>query len=290
MPSIKIDGKTKITGIIGNPIEHTCSPVMQNAAFSKAGLNWVYLPFLVREEREVGQALNGLKAIGCQGLNITMPYKRSVISFMNELTFQAQVAQAVNTVQFTDGKLIGYNTDGQGLVDSLREEASLELAGETVLLIGAGGAARSIAVALATAQAKEIIIVNRTLDRAKNLAGIISSNFSNTTIKTLLPGDEDIIEAFKVSRLIVNATSVGMLTNPGLPIDANEVSHRHVVYDVVYEPLETAFLKAARLRGAKTINGLAMLLYQGARSFTIWTGKPAPLKEMKEALKNLKTF
>jgi len=281
---MKIDGNTKLTGIIGYPIEHTLSPVFQNAAFEKVGLNWAYLPFLVSPGR-LGEAIAGLKVLNFIGINVTMPHKKEVIKYLDELSPAARIAGVANTILFKKNILVGYNTDGQGFVESLRKDARFSPRGKNVILIGAGGAAKSIAVSLALAGIKRLIIINRTPTRAQRLQRLISDNFPHCLVKVLPENDEKIVSLKSESHLIVNATSVGMLSNPGLPMGTEGIGRKHLVYDVIYEPAETQFLIDAKKRGAKTLNGAYMLLYQGVASWQIWTGQSAPIAAMAAALK-----
>lgn len=280
---MKIDGKTKLTGIIGYPIEHTLSPVFQNAAFKKVGLNWVYLPLLVRPI-QLGSAIKGLKALNFVGINVTMPHKREVIKYLDELSPTVRISGVANTILFKKNSLVGYNTDGQGFVESLKRNVKFSPRGKNVLLIGAGGAAKSIAVSLALAGIKRLVIINRTPERAQRLQRLIHDNFPRCIVKVLAANDEKIVSLQSESQLIVNATSIGMLSNPGLPIGMENIGRKHLVYDVIYEPTETQFLIDAKKRGAKTLNGAYMLLYQGIASWQIWTGQSAPVAAMTAAL------
>lgn len=280
---MKINGQTKITGIIGYPIEHTLSPAFQNAAFKAAGFNWVYVPLLVRPD-QLEAAMTGAKAMNFAGLNVTMPHKKEVIKYLDELSDSARLAEAVNTVEFKKSRLIGHNTDIVGFLDSLERDAGYSLQKKNVLLIGAGGAAQSVAVAVAKAGAEQIAILNRTAEKAERLRQLIEANFPRCMVKISSPNDEELVSLKSESHLIVNATSVGMISNPGLPVGMERIGPNHLVYDVIYYPLETAFLREAKERGAKVLNGVRMLLYQGAKAWQIWTGRPAPFAEMAEAL------
>lgn len=278
--SAQISGKTLFTGIIGYPIEHTLSPSFQNAAFNAVGLDWVYLPFAVAP-KDLESAVLGLAACGCRGLNVTMPHKQAVMLIVDDLDESARLARAVNTIQLKGGRLIGYNTDGLGFIRSLKDETGYIPEGKAVLIAGAGGAARSVAVALAGAGASEIKILNRTRQKAEEIVGMIKSDFP---MCRAVVGEIDDPAEVTGHDLIVNATSMGMEANPEGPLALDLLLPTQIVYDVVYWPSETRFLKAARRRGAKTVNGAKMLLYQGAEAFTIWTGLPAPLNRMAKAL------
>jgi len=277
---MNIDGATAFTGIIGWPIEHTLSPVFQNAAFAHAGLDWVYLPFKVAPDK-LEQALRGLAAAGCRGLNVTMPHKQEAHDLVDEIAESAAIVSAVNTIEFKGGRLIGHNTDGPGFISSLAQEAGFKPAGARVLIIGAGGAAQSIALSLAAAGASGIKILNRTPAKAENIVGLIRSNFSGCSASA---GDVRDAAAVADSDLVVNATSVGMAANPGVPLAPDHLQSGQIVCDVIYWPSETEFLRLAKQRGAKTVNGTSMLLHQGAAAFTVWTGLSAPIREMAAAL------
>lgn len=277
---MKIDGATAFTGIIGWPIEHTLSPIFQNAAFADVGLNWVYLPFKVSPD-QLEQALRGLAAAGCRGLNVTMPHKQEAYALVDDIAESAAVVRAVNTIEFKGGRLIGHNTDGPGFISSLAQEAAFKPVGARVLIVGAGGAAQSIALSLAAAGASAIKILNRTPEKAENIVGLIRTDFSECSASA---GDVRDAAAVAESDLIVNATSVGMAANPGAPLALDHLQSGQIVCDVIYWPAETEFLRQAKQRGAKTVNGTSMLLHQGAAAFTVWTGLPAPIREMAAAL------
>lgn len=280
---MKIDGKTKLVGIIGWPIEHTFSPSLHNAAFTEVGLDWAYLPLSVSPD-DLEAAVDGIKAMGFMGFNVTMPHKKTVIEYLDGLSEEAILADAVNTVKRDDDRLIGHNTDGRGFIESLKMDADFLPEGKDALIIGAGGAARSVAISLAMSNVSSLTVVNRTSNKAKILTALIKDNFPECEVKVLSQNDEKIVSAKKSSQLIVNATSKGMRDNPGLPIDIDGISSGHLVYDLIYDPVETDFLKRASELGAKTINGMKMLLYQGMIAWEIWTGLKPPADKMAETL------
>jgi shikimate dehydrogenase len=279
---VEINGRTKFCGIIGYPIEHTLSPAFQNAAFKETGLNWVYLPLEIEPHR-LAEALAGLAAAGCRGLNVTMPHKGRAFSLVDETDEFARMVQAVNTIEFRDGRLIGHNTDGPGFLRSLKEEAGFDPAGRRGLIIGAGGAAQSIALALAGAGISEIKILNRTVDKAEKIRGLVGEYFPACGVSIGAAGPAVDVADFE---LVVNATSLGMDSNPGQPLSPEFLRAGQVVYDIIYAPPETDFLRSAKKRGARTVNGASMLLYQGAAAFTVWTGLPAPLSVMTAKLES----
>lgn len=277
---MKINGSTVFTGIIGYPVEHTLSPAMQNAAFNKVGLNWKYLPFNVPPE-EVKEALLGLAVCGCRGLNVTMPHKQDVFNLVDSVEESARLLGMVNTVEFVGSKLVGHNTDGLGFLKSLKVEGSFDPAGKACLIIGAGGVGQSIALSLASSGAAEIKVLNRTPEKAENIVVQINEQFSGCEGSI---GDIENPAELVDYDLIVNATSVGMEANPGLPVTLDALESWQIVYDVIYRPSETDFLKEAKDKGAKVINGTGMLLNQGAEAFSIWTGLHAPIEKMAAAL------
>jgi len=266
------DAKTRLCGIIGNPVEHSLSPAMHNAAFEQLGLNFAYLAFRVTD---VEGAVRGVRALGLRGLSVTVPHKVSVIPFLDEIDPVARAIGAVNTVVNDDGRLKGYNTDWTGFVRSL--EAHVPAAGRRVALLGAGGAARAIAFGLREKGAT-LTILNRAeeIDMARALAAEIGCPF----------GDLDRIDAVTGANIVVNATSVGMAPlQDRTVIDASLLSPDQVVVDIVYNPMETRFLREARARGCRTVPGYEMLLLQGVTQLELWTGKAAPVELMRSILK-----
>jgi shikimate dehydrogenase len=276
---VEINGRTKFCGIIGYPIEHTLSPAFQNAAFDETGLNWVYLPFEIEPGR-LPEALAGLRAAGCRGLNVTMPHKGHAFLLVDEADEFARMVRAVNTIEFRGGRLIGHNTDGPGFLRSLEDDAGFDPRGRRALIIGAGGAAQSIALALAGAGTAEIKILNRTAEKAEKIIGIVGEFFPSCGVSIGSEPAEDIAEF----DLVVNATSLGMDSNPGQPVPSELLRPGQVVCDIIYAPPETRLLRAAKHMGARTVSGAGMLLYQGAAAFTVWTGMAAPLGRMAETL------
>lgn len=273
-----ISGKTRILGIIGDPVEHSRSPQMQNSALAAVGLDYIYVPFHVRSEL-LGEAVAGLRAAGVTGFNVTIPHKVAIIPFLDRLSPEAAEIGAVNTVCNENGTLIGYNTDGIGLVSSLRSELGFELSGRKLIVIGAGGAARAAIHACSAAGASQLIIVNRTLDKA---AGIASR------YKVLFPKVHFICcRSLSVpdytADLLINTTSIGM-DGVSPAADIEMIGSDCAVYDMIYVPSETPLLSSARRRGLRCANGLGMLAAQGERSFTIWTGVTPPAEVMKNVL------
>lgn len=275
-----ITGKTKILGIFGYPIEHTLSPFMHNAAFKSLKLDYCYIPFRVRPE-DLREAVTALSALDIRGVNITIPHKESVIPFLDRLDREAELIGAVNTVLNEDGKLIGYNTDGSGFIRSLKEEGGVNPKGKSVMIIGAGGAARAIAFSLAIEGADKIFINDIISEKAKELSSAVSDKTPTEVIYI-----KDLKEGTGEVDILINATPLGMKKGDPLPISSELLSSRLMVCDIVYYPPETPLLKEARKRGIKTLGGLGMLLYQGALAFEIWTDKEPPIEVMRKALES----
>jgi len=275
-----ISGRTKIFGIFGYPVEHTFSPSMHNAAFSKLGIDACYVPFAVNPDT-LDDAAKAIIPLGLHGLNVTVPHKEKIIPYLDELTEEAQLIGAVNTIEIKDRKLIGHNTDGRGFLRSLREDAKFNPKGKCFLFIGSGGAARAVGFSLALAGAKEIVFYDVDLHKANALAQDI--NQKTGADAKIISGDL-LAESAADSDCLVNATPLGLKKTDPLPLEIDSVLKKHLVCDLVYNPPETRFLKAAKKKGAKRLSGLGMLLYQGVIAFEIWTGKKAPVVIMKKSL------
>lgn len=271
---------TEILGIIGYPISHTLSPLMHNTAIKELGLDYIYLPFEVKKEN-IALAIGGLKGLGIGGINVTIPHKESVIPYLDTLDDSAGLIGAVNTIKLEDGSLKGYNTDGLGFLKSLKTDAQEEAKEKNIIIMGAGGAARAIAIQMALEEAKSITIANRTVERGMELAEHINAKCK---VKAISLNDSSLIEYFRRADIIINTTSVGMKDSdtPLFPYDY--ISDRHLVCDIVYKPIETKLLKEASARGAKFLNGLGMLVYQGSLSFKIWTGHEMPVEIVRKVL------
>ena len=280
-------GKTKVCGIIGDPIEHTVSPQMHNAAFAKMGIDYLYIPFRVRKEG-LGKAIEGMRALNIRGLNVTIPHKVAVIPFLDELDPLAEKIGAVNTIVNEDGVLKGYNTDATGFLQALLERGT-EPRGKNMVILGAGGASRAISFILAEGDA-HLVILNRLLelDWAEELAHRLSQTF-NQEVKALKLDEENLAMVLDRADILVNATSVGMSPNiDETPVPAKLLKPGLVVFDIVYNPIKTRLLREAEAAGAKTINGVDMLVWQGASSVEMWTGLREPIELMREeAIKGL---
>ena len=282
-----ITGKTRVCGVIGDPIEHTMSPAMHNAAFEEMGMDYRYVPFRVKRE-ELGKAVEGMRALNIRGLNVTIPHKVAIMPFLDKLDPLAERIGAVNTIVNDNGVLTGYNTDATGFLQALLERG-VEPEGKNVVILGAGGASRAISFILAEKGA-DLVILNRRLelDWAEELAQRISQAFGRG-VRALELSEKNLSLALERADILVNATSVGMSHEAGeTPIPARLLKANLVVFDIVYNPVQTRLLTEAEAAGAGTISGLDMLVWQGALSFEKWTGRKAPVDLMKrEAIEAL---
>jgi len=278
---MNIKGSTNIVGLIGHPVEHSFSPPMHNAAFQKLGMDYAYVAFDVNPT-DLSSAIEGAKSLNIKGFNVTIPHKIEVMQYLDELDEVAKLIGAVNTIDFKELK--GYNTDGIGAVRAIEEVTSIK--DKKIIVAGAGGASRAISFYLAKFGASSITILNRNVDKAKNL--------SDDVLASDLIGDVNFASISEIDNylpdadILVDTTPLGM--DPHVndePIATAENMHEDlVVFDAVYNPNETVLLKEAIKAGAKPIYGIKMLLYQGAESFKIWTGRDAPIDVMQEALNN----
>ncbi len=269
----RITGKTKITGIFGYPIEHTLSPIMHNAAFKALGLDYCYVPFLVHPEH-LQDAVKSIRALNLCGVNVTIPYKEKVMPLLDEIHEEASLVGAVNTIVNRNGKLTGHNTDGKGFIQSLRE-SGISLAGKDILIIGAGGASRTISYYLCQ-KSKSVVIYNRTYERAKKLVNDLKKLCKNVSLQKTI----SYVENF---HMIINATPLGLNNEDPAPFDTSLLRNKQIVCDLIYK--ETRLLKEASQKGCMTIDGSGMLLWQGMLSFELWTGKKPPAEVMRKALK-----
>ena len=278
---MKINGATKIVGLIGYPIEHTLSPVMHNRAFEYLDLNYVYLAFPVRESN-LKEALKGLSALGMVGVNVTLPYKEKVCEYLDEVTKEAKLTRAVNTIQVKGNSLIGHNTDGKGFVISLTQRTGINLEGKRVVIIGAGGGSRAVSIQLAQEGVARIILSDTIFDKARKLTTHLKKNIPQAEVSAARK--EGLERAIKEADILINATPVGMRPDDPLPINPKLLHPNLLVYDLIYNPPQTKLLTEAKKAGAKTLNGMGMLLHQGALAFTIWTGREAPIEVMAQTL------
>ncbi len=263
-------------------MSHSLSPRLQNAAFAALGLDYVYVPLPVRAA-EVGAAVRGLAALGFRGANVTIPHKGAVIPYLDELSEDARLADAVNTIVVDEGFLRGYNTDVEGVRAALVAVAGDSLSGDPALILGAGGAARAAALALARLGCP-LTIVNRTPAAAEHLSALITTGVPGASCDRLALSALTEREVER-QRVVVNATSLGMAGEGKVPaLLADNVTAGQVVFDAVYASAPTDFLVAARARGATIVDGLTMLLGQAGEAFSLWTGAPAPLEVMRDAV------
>lgn len=269
--------------IFGDPIEHSLSPAMQNAALKAAGIDGLYIPWRVKAAglSTAFESLRGMENFG--GANVTLPHKEQAASLVDDVSSDAASVGAVNTLVSRGGRLLGANTDGQGFLRSLQEDGGFVPRGRRAVILGAGGAARAVAWSLAEAGVAELLIVNRTVERAESLAGLVSRG-TGAPAAGLGTGDPRISEGITDCALLVNATSVGLRPSDPAPIDPALLRPGVLVYDLIYRPRETALLRAARARGCQVLGGLGMLLYQGALAFELWTGRKPSLEAMRSAL------
>ncbi|MFX4263360.1 shikimate dehydrogenase [Pelotomaculum propionicicum] len=282
-----INGRTKICGIFGRPVEHTFSPALHNAAFAAAGLDYAYVPFEV-SPGSLAAAVEAIRALGLAGVNVTIPHKEAVLPLLDGLSDEAELTGAVNTIINRSGYLYGDNTDGKGYLRALKE-AGFDPADRTVLFLGAGGAARAVAVQLALAGAGKLVFANRTAARASGLSRFVAEKTGVRVELVSWPdGADDKLpeQTLAEADLVVQATSLGMSPNVNetVPLPFEVFRPGQVASDLVYNPVETLFLKKAGQAGATAVSGLGMLLHQGALAFELWTGVPAPLEVMREAL------
>jgi len=278
--NMNITGKTKVLGIIGHPVAHSLSPLMQNAALKALGLDYIYVPFAV-EPQNLTVAVKGLRALGIHGFNVTIPHKTAIIPLLDRVSPEAELSGAVNTVCREDGLLVGYNTDGIGFIKSLVDDLGFNPDGATVLILGAGGAARGAVAALCGAGVTKIVVANRTRDKGEALVDTFRGRYSH--VKFALSSQEtgELHEHLREANLIVNTTSVGMNGSSFAGLDVDAFLPDAKVYDMVYSPPETPLLVAARGRNLSCANGLGMLAAQGETAFSLWTGTDPPCGLMK---------
>lgn len=300
-----ITGHTRIVGVIGEPVTHSRSPQMHNAAFAKAGLDFIYVPFHVPVDA-VADAINGFKAVNVIGINVTLPHKQSVIPFLTSISREAELIGAVNTLTFADGKIHGENTDAPGFLRALEETGVPIPIGEDVVVLGAGGSSRAIVVALVLAGVRSVIIANRTVSKAITLAeeltkkiGLLtdeanslqesdSDNCREEENKTVLTGmgleDIRLKDAVNCCTLLVNTSTSSMDLSHPLLIDPDWLQPSTTVYDIVYTPPMTSLLTAAVDKQCPIVGGLGMLVHQGAIAFERWTGVKPCVDTMRETL------
>ncbi len=280
-----ITGHTKLTGLLGSPVEHSISPMMHNESFRVLGLDYAYLAFDVGEQ-ELEIAVEGLKALKVKGFNLTMPNKNRMCRLCDQLSPAAEIIGAVNTVENRNGELVGHSTDGSGYMLAVKN-AGYEILGKKMTLFGAGGAGTSILVQAALDGVAEISVFNRRTPFFERAEQIIRKLNERTSCKIRLYDYEDasvLRREIGDSAILTNATSVGMAPNLEACIlkDTSMLPPDLIVSDVIYNPKETKLLKMAKEAGCRTFNGMYMLLYQGAEAFRIWTGQEMPVEHIKQ--------
>lgn len=278
-----LNAQTELYGIFGNPVRHSLSPLIHNASFRRFRRNAVYLFFEIHPSL-LESAFEAIRSLGIRGVNVTIPFKEAALNFLDEVPEDLdRCIGAINTVVHKNGKLVGYNTDSAGFLSALREELGISPRGKRALVLGAGGAARGVAFALAHAEADKILIHNRTHERARGLADRVASHFPHTEVLAVKRFEN--LASEKVD-LVVNATSCGLHETDPSPMDLRLLTHTSGVFDLIYSSGQTPFLKQAGQLGLSCTNGLGMLVAQAALSFGLWTGLREGVKEtMLDALK-----
>jgi shikimate dehydrogenase len=291
-----ITATTRICAVYGHPIKHSASPAMQNAGIAALGLNWRYVAFDVHPDN-LSEAIAGAKAMRFIGLNLTVPHKLLAVKMVDVIDDEAKKWGAINTIRFegrdgstwrplaelaadveTEIRSVGFNTDADAIIRSLQEDLGVNVAGKKILILGAGGAGRAAALRIARENPAELWLYNRTESKAAEVAKQISTAFPSLRVQLGIPGGR--------VDLALNATSLGLKPDDPLPIHDSgfDLKNAAAVYDMIYRPAETPLLKAARIAGCRVANGMGMLLYQGAKALEIWSGQPAPVEVMRQAL------
>ncbi len=276
----RVFGNTAVYGVFGDPVAHSLSPLMHNAAFAELGLNCIYIPFHVKLT-ELSVAMQGLRVLGIQGVNLTIPHKQAVIPELDEVVGDSLVSGSVNTVKLQDGRLLGTSTDGSGFLQSLREEGNFDPMAKAVLLFGAGGSAAAIVYRLIQAGIASLTVVNRDRARLGELQEAVKAK-TDFLIETVPLRQLEQLD-WQRFQLIINTTSVGLHEDISL-IPQQHLQPDHFVYDLVYRKGETRLIRDAAQVGCRHLSGLSLLLYQGAHSFAWWLGKEPPLVAMRAAL------
>ena len=274
-----LSGRTRVVALLGYPVEHSRSPAMHNAAFEALGLDYRYVAFAVAPTA-LWDAVTGLRALGIVGANVTIPLKELVMPLLDEVSTDARIIGAVNTIVCRDGRLIGHNTDARGFLRSLREDTGVTVKGGRFLVVGAGGAARAVAVGLAMSGARAVVVANRSVSRAHGMV---------RRLRRLFPAVEwmgrplEALPSARTMRAVIQCTSVGMRSDDPSPVPLHWLEPQVAVYDLIYHA-RTALVREAQAIGAPCAGGLGMLLHQGALAFTLWTGRRPPVEVMRRAL------
>jgi shikimate dehydrogenase len=278
---LPISAATTVYGIFGYPVSHSLSPLMHNAAFSALCIDSVYLAFCVAPE-ELEVATKAIRALGVSGINVTIPHKQSIMPFLDEIAEDARLVGAVNTVLNDCGVLKGFNTDVRGFLIATEKELGFSPEGKVITVLGAGGAARAVVTGVALNGAKRIYVLNRTPERAWQLAEEFRAIFLEVEFRAGTLDDASM--CLPETDLLVNSTSAGMKGAPALSLDLRALKRGASVYDLVYVPVQTPLVAQARSLGFRATSGLGMLVFQGAESFEIWTGRKAPTDVMEKAI------
>lgn len=279
----KINGTTNIVGLLGWPVKHTFSPLMHNAAFAALDLNWAYIPLPIVPE-QIKKAVPSLQAFNFKGANVTIPHKQTIIPYLDKVDHLAKLIGAVNTIVIKKQVAYGYNTDSYGFLKSLTD-ANFDAKGSRCLILGAGGAARAIAFSLADARADTIAIYNRTKSRASLLVNELENIFSTIKFSSQFLSPQVLKLSQTQFDLVINTTSMGMFPDlEATPWPLDIALPQAVICDLVYNPIKTQFLKQAETVGLKTIDGLGMLIHQGAKAFEIWTDQTPPTDLMRQII------
>jgi shikimate dehydrogenase len=269
----EINASTKLFALIGSPVRHSFSPFIHNTAFAQLHLNCRYVAFDVPPDH-LAQAVSGMRALGIGGFNVTVPHKESVMAYLDGISEEARAIQSVNTVVNHDGRWVGYNTDAEGFTQSWKSYGGIE-EGQKILILGAGGGARAVVYALIkNFNAREIIIANRSEDRAQKLIRNFEKQFPSVHFSFAAPDITDVD-----AKVVVNASSVGLQSLQS-PVEKPFLQPHMIAYDLIYNPSETLFLKYAREAGAQCVNGVEMLIRQASASFEIWTQKQMPADDI----------
>lgn len=275
-----ISGSTRLAAVIGDPVRHSLSPAIHNAAFDALDLDWAYLALPVAAG-DGGKAVEAMRVLAIDGLSVTMPHKAAVVEAADRLTPAAEALGVANCLFRQDGMIVADSTDGDGFVASFAADFGVDVTGLRVLVVGAGGAARSIIEAVGRAGAAEVVVANRSRERAEVAASLTSAGSVGSADDPRLVASVDVI---------VNATAIGMAGGPaenGIPVPADAIQAGQRVVDIVYQPRRTPLLAAAEARGAETADGVGMLVHQAALAFTRWTGQPAPVEAMAAAVNSV---
>ncbi|MBI3246822.1 MAG: shikimate dehydrogenase [Deltaproteobacteria bacterium] len=276
-----ITGQTRIVGIFGDPIAHTRSPAMQNAGFRALNLPYAYVPFLVHPA-DLAKAVQAIRAYNLLGVNVTVPHKERIVRYLDDLSTEAKLCGAVNTVVNREGVLFGDNTDGRGFLASLQERG-LSPQERDIIIVGAGGSTRAVLVSLIRAGSARITIANRTVAKARALVSTYRT-LGNTQLEAVSLDHLEEPALLGNATLVVNCTSVGLHGESFPPLAFRATPRTCLFYDLLYRPEQTSFLRQARVARRSTVDGRRMLLHQGALAFSLWTSQPAPLEDMTRAL------